>query len=505
MKKVNKKIITASFVAAVWTYWILTESKTDKYVSSVSEDLVYVLTPWLLDVSQEGNIFHSDRRYENEFLEYPEVDDKLVMNDNNEYSSIVGEMLLSDFNRYEVMSWNWLFAISNWLWFNLNNEEDLNRFLKINNLSISDNMQLKHIDWKPINAWDVFYYNSSFNLWYIWDYFDISYNKIVYNKFYELEKEEEFDELLLRNFYDIVNKTLSVSKNDANPVAITYIEYSNLLERKLNSAIKEINYLENKYEVRQFLVSKIDLLAKHIDYPIRYDTNLDDLFDIYSTLERISVTRKFFSHLEAEEFYEIADKKWLANIITWLRLKRAVDFDEFSEENYLLLRPYIEYLISENIDNFPTNDVNEMVELYLWLIMQESKYHIFNVSNTWVIWIAMTTAPVYLWNYSWQSNDKINPFNPYENLQRSLEYLIFLYWLFNWYNKEWYHIHDIVLTAYNRWQWTVWNALSNYWINWKESIDNAEWRNYYNSIISSYRDLNRLVNYSPNNTLAYRN
>ncbi len=436
-----------------------------------SDDIVTLLDQWRYDSTD-------DYQLDEEFLRERDAYKEFNLN-------------IYDFEFYQVSNWDWFYKILRQFGISRSDEREVQRFLNTNGLYLNE----WHLYFQRSNnlvlPWDVLYYNSSFN-WYFYDYFDKDINIDMYNRHYEKESQIEINQDYVEAFKNAIDNTVKYSSNPINPIYFDDEVYQKKLENKLNETLDTIKWLDSLYHVREYIVNEIDALTNTIDYSVWYDDDISKLFDNLATLHRINVSRDYFSSLSWEEFLEISKERSINDLISWLRVKQIHSFNEVWFQNYLELNDYITnaiYTRRSEIEQYI--DIWEFIQLFNWMIMLESKFQTYNISHTWVIWITQTTKNIYMWRDATNWDDRFNyifdkttnPFNPKENIERGLDYVLFLYSEFENYNSDQYDINDIVFTAYNRWQGRVWRLLQNHWTNWKQFLNDTEWEQYYWKIL----------------------
>jgi len=132
-----------------------------------------------------------------------------------------------------------------------------------------------------------------------------------------------------------LNNTLIYASNNRNPICIKNDKYINYLSEKLSRTESLINRLNNEDNARILLIHKINVLSIWLNVKSNIDfdnINIDKLFDYYATLERLRVSKQYFSNIWFEKLYINHIKKdfwwnWalaLKTISKKLLLKRSI-------------------------------------------------------------------------------------------------------------------------------------------------------------------------------------
>lgn len=315
--------------------------------------------------------------------------------------------------------------------------------------------------------------------------------------------QEEFRELNYKlNF--IIDYNLNYAQDKSkNEWYISNSKYIELLEKRLFEAKNSfLNLNNNKLEQKEFLISRLKEFKKTIDLTIDYEEDNLKLFDYYCTLIRIQTQREYFMSLSWSDFFdyhvilfwwnwEIAIKK----IIQALKLKQDYNFQSSNALKY-------KDLIDKKYEEILSNTKIKKDTIY-WKIMTESLFNPININRNWIwwVWIWMNTMYIYWWKDKVWKEDKqkyifknyTNPLNPEENIQRSFEYVLFLYKKFKKYeNKSWYNIEQIVFTAYNYWHNRVNKIIKENWINWHKNIKNQIANSYYIKLVKNWKKIKQI-------------
>lgn len=251
---------------------------------------------------------------------------------------------------------------------------------------------------------------------------------------------------------------------------------SQKLEKRKTELEQKLAYAKSRFQ---------DTDWEKMDFKVNKYTPLPELFDQLATVFRIHNARGYVSTLNWSDFFDNHVAEFGLD-----RVKIALRHTQnhvLNQKVALQLKWYVEQKFKEYLPQAP-----EMIlKLVRGLPGAEWVYNLFSKSFSDVVSITQTTEPIFGGKNKVAKHLKVhyifdkytNPYNPQENIDRSIAYLTLCYKFARGY-QEYGDIHKIAFSAYSRGRKKVKDTIAAHGINWHQNLD-TEGQGYFDKVVSS--------------------